>query len=230
VELAIGPTLAHTASRFFVDAVVRAGGIPFVLPVIDAADVEAMLDVVDGVVMTGGGDLAPARYRAEPVPETESVDPARDAFDIRLVVVALERKLPLLAVCRGMQVLNVALGGSLIQHVPAATGHEHSRPDHWRDGSHRVRLDPHSHLAGAVGEVDLQVNSLHHQAVGEAAPGLRPVAWAEDGTVEGVELAGGPYLVAVQWHPEMMEERPEQQGLFHQLVEHAAEGAERRLA
>src|SRR5207245_3802949 len=117
--------------------------------------------------------------------------------------------------------VTVALGGSLVQHVPAATGQVHGWSDRWGEGVHRVKVEPESRLAEALGETELEVNSIHHQAVSQPAPGARPVAWADDGTVEAIELEASPRVVAVQWHPELLEDWPEQQGLFRQLVETA---------
>jgi putative glutamine amidotransferase len=221
VETSVGATLLHTASRFYIEAVERAGGVPVVLPVIDPDAVDDVLPVLHGVLLTGGGDVQPSRYGAKPVAETNGVDPARDDFDIRLLERAIEADLPVLATCRGMQVLNVALGGSLIQHVPAVTGQLHHHTDRWREGVHRVKIEPDSHLAEALGATEVEVNSIHHQAVDAAAPGTRAVAWAEDDTIEAIELPGTPQVVAVQWHPELLEDWPEQQGLFRQLVDHA---------
>jgi putative glutamine amidotransferase len=222
VEIATGPALLHTASRFYVDAVERAGGVPIILPVLDPDAVDQFLPLVSGILLTGGGDVAPSRYGAHPVAETHGVDPLRDAFEIRLIQAAIEADMPLLATCRGMQVLNVAMGGSLVQHVPHATGQEHDRVDRWHEGVHRVKIEPDSHLADALGTTEMNVNSIHHQAVDQAAPGTRAVAWAEDDTVEAIEVPGSPHIVAVQWHPELLEDWPEHQGLFRQLVEHAA--------
>ena len=221
VETSLGATLLHTTSRFYVESVERAGGVPVVLPVMSPEAVEDVLLAVHGVLLSGGGDIQPARYGAKPVAETCGVDPARDDFDIRLLERAIEAEVPVLATCRGMQVLNVALGGSLIQHVPAVTGQVHYRNDRWREGVHRVKIEPDSQLAEALGATEVEVNSIHHQAVDVAAPGTRAVAWADDDTVEAIELPGSPHVVAVQWHPELLEDWPEQQGLFRQLVDHA---------
>lgn len=228
VETATGPALLHTASRFYVEGVERAGGAPVILPVLDPDAVDDLLPALDGVLLTGGGDVAPSRYGARPVAETHNVDPLRDAFEIRLIEAAIAADRPLLATCRGMQVLNVAMGGSLIQHVPHATGQPHDHPDRWREGVHRVKIEPDSHLAEALGATEVEVNSIHHQAVDVAAPGTRAVAWAEDDTVEAIEVPGSPHVVAVQWHPELLEDWPEQQGLFRQLVEHASRRARTR--
>jgi putative glutamine amidotransferase len=222
-EAATGPTLLHTASRYYVESVERAGGIPVVLPVVDPDDVPGMLDALQGVVLTGGGDVQPSLYGATPAPETHNVDSRRDAFDIALLQNALDREIPVLAICRGMQVANVALGGTLVQNVPDVSGVHHDQHKRGHEGVHRVKLEPDSNLAAALGETELDVNSMHHQAVLEAAPGSRPVAWAEDGTVEAFEIEGNSHLVAVQWHPELLEDWPEQQGLFRQLVKRAAE-------
>ena len=227
VPIATGPALLHTASRFYVDAVERAGGMPVILPVLDPDAVDHLLPAVDGVLLTGGGDVAPSRYGARPIAETHNVDPMRDAFEIRLIRAAIELDMPLLATCRGMQILNVAMGGSLVQHVPHATGQDHDRVDRWHDAVHRVKIEPDSHLAEALGGTEIDVNSIHHQAVDQAAPGLRAVAWAEDDTVEAIEVPGSPHILAVQWHPELLEDWPEHQGLFRQLVEHAAARAAR---
>ena len=222
-EAATGPTLLHTASRYYVESVERAGGIPVVLPVIDPDDVPGLLNAINGVVMTGGGDVQPSLYGATPAAETHNVDPRRDAFDIALLQRALEREIPVLAICRGMQVANVALGGTLVQHVPALSGVRHDQHKRGHEAVHKVKLEPDSRLAEALGETELDVNSIHHQAVLEAAPGSRAVAWADDGTVEAFEVEGNSHLVAVQWHPELLEDMPEQQGLFRQLVQRAAE-------
>lgn len=223
VETATGPTLLHTVSRFYVECVERAGGLPLVLPVLDRSMVEESLACIQGVILTGGGDVQPARYGALPVGDTRGVDPARDDYEIRLLEVAIASDLPLLATCRGMQVLNVTMGGSLIQHVPTVSEQEHWHHARWREGVHKVKIEPDSHLAEALGTTEVEVNSLHHQAVDRAAPGARAVAWAEDETVEAIEVPGSPHIVAVQWHPELLEDWPEQQGLFRQLVRHATQ-------
>src|SRR5882724_11322736 len=125
-------------NQAYVDAVVRAGAIPFVLPVMDPADAELALLAVDGLLLCGGGDVDPARYGALPVPETYGLDPGRDAFEVALVLAAARADVPLLGICRGSQILNVALGGSLIQHVPAVTGRDHCIRDRAHEPVHNV--------------------------------------------------------------------------------------------
>jgi putative glutamine amidotransferase len=201
----------------YVKAVRRAGALPVILPVIDPDDrdeINSMLDAVDGVVVTGGCDVDPARYGADTAPETGPVDARRDDTEIALCRVLIERDLPTLCVCRGIQVLNVALGGTLVQHVP-----EHSRDDRYNETVHEVTLDSDSRIAKALGRSSLGVNTLHHQTIDRLGDRARAVAWADDGTVEAIEVDGAPHVLAVQWHPEMMRHRPEHLALFQQLFE-----------
>ncbi|MEA2703827.1 MAG: putative glutamine amidotransferase, partial [Actinomycetota bacterium] len=147
LDVKTGPTLLHTVSRFYIESVERAGGLPLILPVMDPGSVEESLACVHGVLLTGGGDVQPARYHARPTADTSGVDPTRDAYEIRLLEVAIADDVPLLATCRGMQVLNVTMGGSLLQHVPAVTGQDHAQYELWREPVHRVKIEPDSHLA-----------------------------------------------------------------------------------
>ena len=213
-----GFTLLHFAGAVpYVKAVRRAGALPVILPVIDPDDrdeIDSILDAVDGVVVTGGCDVEPARYGADAAPETGPLDPKRDATEIALCRALVERDLPTLCVCRGIQVLNVALGGTLMQHVP-----EHSRDDRYNETVHEVTLAPDSRIATALGRGSLGVNTLHHQTVDRLGDRARAVAWADDGTVEAIEVDGAPHVLAVQWHPEMMRHRPEHLALFQQLFE-----------
>ncbi len=224
VEIVPTTTLLHTANRYYVDAVARAGGLPVVLPVLDPALAPAAVAPLDGLVLPGGGDVDPACYGEEPAPETAGVDPARDAWELACARAALDRRLPLLATCRGAQVLNVALGGSLIQDVPTATGERHGWAARYTEAVHHVRIAPGCRLAGLLGTTELGINSLHHQAVGRPGAGVEPVAWAEDGTVEAIEVDGHPEVVAVQWHPELLEADAAQQRLFEDLVARARAG------
>jgi gamma-glutamyl-gamma-aminobutyrate hydrolase PuuD len=225
VEIVPVPALLHTANRYYVEAVARAGGCPLVLPVVDPALAAVAVGALDGLVLPGGGDVDPTRYGEPPAPETAAVDEERDAWEMACALAALDRDLPLLATCRGAQVLNVALGGSLVQHIPAATGASHSWSKRYTEEVHEVKVDPGSRLAGILGCDLLGTNSLHHQAVARPGAGVRPVAWAPDGTVEAFEVDGRREVVAVQWHPELMPDDPVQQRLFGDLVERAARRA-----
>jgi putative glutamine amidotransferase len=212
-------------NQTYVDAVVRAGGLPFVLPVLDPDDAASALLALDGLLLTGGGDVEPSLYGALPVAEVYGLDPARDTSEIALVRAAARARLPVLGICRGAQVLNVALGGSLVQHVPAVTGVDHCRRDRAYEFVHRVRVDPQSVLAGVAG-TDVPVNSLHHQAVDAPGAGLRAVAWSEDGIIEGIESdpdGDSTRLLGVQWHPELLAGHDAHERLFAWLVTEAAQ-------
>jgi putative glutamine amidotransferase len=185
-----------------VDAVVRAGGLPLILPTLAPADAGEVLDGLDGLVLTGGGDVASWLYRQDPAPEAYDVDAARDAWELALVASA--GQLPVLGVCRGAQLLNVAAGGSLIQHLPRVTEQNHRQRAHDREPVHDVDIDPASALASIIGPRRLGVNTIHHQAIDRVGEGYRPVAWAADGTVEAIERSDGAPVVAVQWHPELL--------------------------
>ena len=221
VETVFGPTLLHTASRYYIRAVERAGGAPIILPVTEPDRVGDVLGLVHGVVLTGGGDVQPSLYGATPIDSTGGVNPERDAFEVALFEEARASAVPVLGICRGMQLMNVALGGTLLQDVYSATGQFHYDAHRWREGVHRIKIEPDSRLAGALGVTELPVNSVHSQGIDRLAPGARPVAWADDGSIEAIELDGPPLGLGVQWHPEVLEDQPEQRGLFTELVDHA---------
>lgn len=206
----------------YVDAVRAVGCVPFLLPP-GEEDPGDVLDALDGLLLCGGGDLHPSIFGGEHHEAQFSVCLERDRFDLTLARAALERRMPLLAICRGMQVLNVALGGNLHVHLPDVLGEEilHRRSED-EPVRHPVRLDPNSRLAALCGSPDIVVTSWHHQAIDRLGEGLRPVAWAEDGTVEAVEVEGHPEVVAVQWHPEVDVSREAAQ---RRLFEALAEGA-----
>jgi putative glutamine amidotransferase len=218
VDIVPGPTLLHTANRYYVDSVIRAGGLPVILPAVDPSLAGVAVGRVDGLVLPGGGDVAPELYGEEPDPTVRGVDELRDTWEIACALVALEQRRPMLATCRGLQVLNVALGGSLVQDVPTVTGERHGFADRFQELVHGIRVDPDSRLAGLVGACTIGANSLHHQAVARLGSGVRAVAWAPDGTIEAVEVDEHPEVVAVQWHPELLSDDPVHQGLFRHLV------------
>lgn len=189
-----------------------------------------LLERLDGLVLSGGGDLDPRSYGAEVRAHTYSVSPERDAFELALVREALERGLPTLAICRGMQILNVALGGDLHVHLPDVVGETViHRTSQTEAAAHPVRVAGDTRLAAQLGLRRLDaVPSWHHQALRSLGAGLRAVAHAPDDVVEAVELSGAPQLVAVQWHPELAGDCAQGRGLFDWLVEGAAEHARRR--
>jgi gamma-glutamyl-gamma-aminobutyrate hydrolase PuuD len=185
-----------------VDAVVAAGGIPVLLPPV--ACPQTVLEGLGGLMLPGGGDVTPDHYGGEPHSANYDVCSERDSFELALVRAALARDgFPILAICRGMQILNVALGGDLVQHLPEEYGDEvaHRTAD-VKSVRHAVRIDAQSLLGRVHGETELIVHSIHHQAVGRLGEGLRAVAWSPDGLVEAVESATR-VVMAVQWHPEL---------------------------
>jgi putative glutamine amidotransferase len=193
----------------YVRALERAGVVPLAIPTMIAPELAAAaLQGVKGLVLTGGEDVAPERYGAARHERLGEVDPARDAAELALIAAARARRLPILAICRGIQILNVALGGTLYQDLdterPGSVSHSGER-------NHSVRFESGSLLARTLGapRAAATVNSRHHQAIRDLAPGLKAVAWAEDGVIEAAEPADpkAPWLVAVQWHPEDLTER-----------------------
>jgi gamma-glutamyl-gamma-aminobutyrate hydrolase PuuD len=189
--------LLHNA---YVDAVARAGGVPVLLPPQEQGADEA-IDGVDALVLTGGSDVDPERYQQRPQAGTIVVRPWRDDWELRLLARALAADLPVLGVCRGAQLLNVALGGTLDQHIPDSVGHQRHCPAPGVFGATRVTLSPGSVLAGVLGPT-VTVACYHHQAIDKVAPELTAAGWSEDDIVEAVELPGHRFALGVQWHPE----------------------------
>jgi putative glutamine amidotransferase len=206
----------------YVRAIEKAGGRPLVVPPSEEA-IEETLGVLDGILFSGGSDLDPELYGAELHPETTGVREERDRAEMALLTAALERDMPVLAVCRGSQVLNVALGGDIVQHLPEIVGHEGHRhtPGEWSD--HEVKLEPESRVGELLGD-RAPVKSHHHQGYGKLGEGLREAGWADDGTVEALEDPSKRFTVGVLWHPE----EGEDMALFKALVEEAREYREAR--
>ena len=189
----------------YVRAIARAGGRPLlVAPTpVDLADPSELLDLLDGVLVTGGADVDPATYGEQPHSETEPVTADRDAFELALVRAAAERDMPCLGVCRGMQVVNVAYGGALEQHLADRLQRDIHRGDAGEFAGHRVEVEPGSLAALAAGATRVAVKSYHHQGVARVGDGLRVSARAEgDGTVEAVEDTRRRFVLGVLWHPE----------------------------
>jgi putative glutamine amidotransferase len=207
----------------YVHAVEAAGGRPLIVPPSEDA-AEATLDLLDGVLFSGGSDLDPAHYGAERHPATDAPREVRDRAELALLTAALERDMPVLAVCRGSQVLNVARGGDLVQHLPELVGHERHRHTPGAFGDHDVDVKAESRLGTILGD-RAPVKSHHHQGYGRIGEGLVEVAWADDGTVEALEDPTRHFAVGVLWHPEEGEDF----ALFQALVEAAREYRARRL-
>jgi gamma-glutamyl-gamma-aminobutyrate hydrolase PuuD len=207
----------------YVAAIQRVGGRALLVPPSEDG-VDETLDALDGLLLSGGEDLSPQSYGAESHPETSGVDAARDQAELVLLEAALARDMPVLAVCRGSQVLNVARGGDLVQHLPEVVGDEKHKHTPGVFADHEVTLDPASRIGALLGD-RAPVKSHHHQGYGRVGEGLRVTAWAEDGTVEALEDPGKRFAVGVLWHPEEGEDA----ALFEQLVAEARRyRAERR--
>jgi anthranilate synthase component 2/putative glutamine amidotransferase len=198
--------------RVYLDAVVAAGGVPLLLPPVGTDS--SVLEVLDGLIIAGGCDVDPSSYDATPHPETVDTRPGRDEHEKTLIRAALDRDLPLLAICRGLQMLNVTLGGTLQQHLPDVVAHDEHRPSPAVFGTTEVKVEPDSLAARILGE-RTSVHCYHHQALDVVAPTLNVTARAGDGTVEAAEVDGHDFAIGVQWHPE---ETPEDLRLFTALT------------
>jgi putative glutamine amidotransferase len=209
----------------YLDAILSAGGMPFIIPsYLSGQMLEDLYSRLDGILFSGGGDIALDHFEGVPHPSIDLVDPLRDAAELWLLRTAAGQGKPLLGICRGVQVMNVALGGTLYTHIPdqLPRAMDHQSPGSQRRKLvHSVEVDGASRAAGIFGETRLQVNSLHHQGLKDVAPALRVAGHAPDGLVEVVELSGHPYALGVQWHPEWLTDQPPMQRLFRSFVEAA---------
>jgi putative glutamine amidotransferase len=208
----------------YVRALLLAGGVPLILsPLMGASLAAAALDGCDGLLLTGGEDIEPSWYGADPSPLLEEPSQERDLFELALFAVARERGLPILGICRGIQLINVALGGTLFQDLPSERpGTIDHSPKHARDArTHMVRLQPGSRAASSLAATQITVNSLHHQGIRELGKGLIASGWTDDGLIEAVESApDSTWVLAVQWHPEEMhaDGKAPEHGLFSALI------------
>jgi putative glutamine amidotransferase len=221
-----GQVTQHAISETYVQAVVRAGGVPVLIPAdLQQVEAEVLIDRLDGLLLSGGGDILPERYGSKPHPKVGSMDGDRDELEITLVKLAVEKHLPFLGICRGIQVINVALGGTLYEDIATQCERpiRHAYyPDWPRDlRAHGVKAEPDSQLVQMVGKPEFEVNSLHHQGLRDIGADLRAVAWAPDCLVEAIELPGHPFGIGVQWHPECIPDAPESVALFDTFVKAA---------
>ncbi len=211
----------------YIEAVIQAGGLPvLILLSLAQDDVLALYARVQGLLIPGGGDLDPDLYAARPHPATNSIDPDRDRVELQLTRQAVADRKPLFGICRGAQVFNVALGGTLYQDLPSERPgdirHAYPFPEFPRETiAHRVKIEEESRLAHFLGAPIVSVNSRHHQAVKKVAPGVVAAAHAPDGVIEAIELPAHPFALAVQWHPENLQSQPEMRALFEKFVEAA---------
>ena len=213
-------TQACLVPSAYVVSLTDAGACPVILPVQQGSDgaLDALVRRLDGLVLTGGPDVDPARYGAEPHPRSQAPRLERDEHELAILDAALREGLPVLAICRGMQLLNVARGGTLVQHLPELVGHDEHNPTPGAFSKHQVRIEPSSSLCRALGWKARDVPTHHHQGIDRLAGGLSAVAWAEDGTIEAIEDEAESFLIGVQWHPEADDDK----AVFSSLVKAAA--------
>jgi putative glutamine amidotransferase len=211
----------YSLQSAYITAIRDAGGIPLLLPP-GEQNPHLLLSKLDGIIFAGGGDIEPQIYNGEHHPAVYAVDPERDRFEISLAKLALSQNVPILGICRGLQVLNVADGGDLVAHVPDRFGtdiaHRHDHESETKGTLHLVEVTSDTKLAIALGVSTAEVTSWHHQAILNVAPNWEIVAKAPDGVVEAIEHKHHPWAIAVQWHPEMASNDVAQQGLFQGLV------------
>jgi putative glutamine amidotransferase len=218
------PERAYTNAAYL-RALQQAGGIPVLLPPqLSKTARDELWRRLDALVLTGGGDLDPLRFGEARHPTVYDVSPARDELEIALTHRALAEDVPLLAICRGIQVLNVALGGTLYQDIPSDLGSPitHSQKERRDQPTHPVKVQEGSRLAAILGRLEVDVNSFHHQAIKDLGPRLMSVGMAPDGVIEAAEVVDHPFAVAVQWHPEdLVEHDAAARDLFRAVVEAA---------
>lgn len=215
---------AYNIAGDYTTAVERAGGIPVILP-LHIQNIDGLLDALDGVVFSGGGDIASERFNQEQHETVDGIDEERDTFEIALMKAAFERDLPILAICRGVQVMNVERGGSLIQDIPSQvqTETKHNQRAEGK-GEHDVFQTAtveagDNPVTRALGNGEVNINSFHHQAIGDVAASLKVVATSDDGIVEAVYAPDSTFAIGTQWHPERLAaQHAEQQQLFNDLV------------
>ena len=210
----------------YIRAVIRAGGLPVIIPeTVSAAELEGLRQRLDGLLLTGGADVDPARFNGKPNPKVYGIDAQRDEVEINLARLAASTGWPFLGICRGIQVINVALGGTLFTDItdqlPEALKHDYDSDSERALEAHLVQLETGSTLAHILGGDTVRVNSLHHQGIEKIAAGLRPIGTAPDHLVEAVELPGHPFGLGVQWHPEAMPDSLQMQALFRAFIEAA---------
>jgi putative glutamine amidotransferase len=220
-EMALGLT--------YLRAIERVGGIPVVLPPLGPAPIHPLLDRLDGLCLSGGPDLDPATYGQRAGEHLGPTWTDLDFFELAVARGGDARRLPILAICRGMQTLNVARGGTLHQHL-AQDGIAHRQAEPAEEPTHAVRIEPRTKLAATLGVESVEVNSFHHQAIDRLGTGLRATAWAADGVIEGVEAQDREFVLGVQWHAECLIDRDEGVALFTSFIEAAGTCARLRAA
>ena len=218
------PEIASPES--YTQAVLKAGGLPVLIPLgYPEEQLNLIVSTLDGIIFSGGGDIEPGEYGSEMTEKVHTVDTERDRVEIQLVRKVIDSGTPFLGICRGQQVINVALGGTLYRDIldehPDAIEHTYYPDWPWDHLPHLIEVQKDSLLAEILGSTEVPVNSLHHQAIREVAPELVPIAYAPDGIVESIVLPGHPFGLAVQWHPEWLPELEPMRALFSRFVDEA---------
>jgi len=209
----------------YYEAVLKSGGIPILLPnVQNRSDIKSFFGSINGLLLTGGVDVHPIYFNQEPHEKLSRTTVARDWFEIEIIRTAVKNDMPVLGICRGNQALNIALGGDLYQDLSCIKRNtlKHADPDQTGNVFHKVRIEKDSTLYDIVGKEVIEVNSSHHQVVDNPGKGLRPVAYASDSIIEGLEHTGRKFVISVQWHPEGIFSRAHSRKLFAGFVRAAA--------
>ena len=209
----------------YVKAILQAGGVPVLIPSLLANDGwDALYARLDGILFSGGGDIGLEHAPGDPHPRIDDVDPERDSVEIKMLNAAASDGKPFLGICRGCQVMNVALGGTLYTHIPDQLPNalDHSYPGNMRTVLvHRVKIEEGTHVAEIFGEPIIKVNSLHHQGIKDVPPSVRVAGYAPDGLVEAIELPEHPFGLAVQWHPEWLTDQEGTRNMFRKFIQAA---------
>lgn len=204
------------------DRIIEAGGTPVVLPVTsDKETIESLVNLVDGLVLTGGADVSPILFNEEPHQQLGEISPGRDAFEIELLKVAIEKKVPLFTICRGTQMLNVACHGTIYQDITSQVGEgalQHKQEAVREYRAHHVDIEKDSKLAEIMKDTHIGVNTFHHQSIKDVGEGLKAVAHSSDGIIEAVESTSDHYMLGVQWHPEYLKDEGSE-NLFKTFIE-----------
>jgi putative glutamine amidotransferase len=234
----IGITTAHmphpeglpmvAVQESYVRSVLNAGGVPVLIPLgLQYSDLQVIFGRIDGILLTGGGDIDPQRFDGEAHPTVHQVDPERDEIEIWLAEESVRSGKPFLGICRGIQVINVAFGGSLYTDIssqrPNSLAHEWVPGRPWSHLAHSIRVEEGSRLAEILGGTHFEVNSLHHQAISRIKDDFKITAFAPDDVIEAIEHTQHPFGIAVQWHPEWLQDHPPMQALFRAFVQAAGE-------
>jgi putative glutamine amidotransferase len=212
----------HLAEAY-IEALSQAGASPLLIPLgLSEDDLGNLLPRFEGIIFSGGGDISPQVYGSDHHPEIHEIDPDRDRLELSLFRLVQEKNIPFLAICRGMQLVNIALGGTLYADIadcyPGALKHDFMEKYSRNFRAHEIKVSPNSHLEDVLGRSSLEVNSIHHQGVDRLAPGLKASAHSPDGLVEAIELPDYPFGLGVQWHPECLLEMYEMRKLFRSFV------------